>query len=132
MRPRTCRTAGRRCGCSGINAIGRVGNGCVGDGRSPRPACRSGPVNASRAGCGSSSTGPRRDPAAASRAVGPGLRPYEVRDRLHRFYALAAEADVPELTRLAGTVETWWPAVEAYLSLRGTNARTAGYHRKIK
>lgn len=75
---------------------------------------------------------PRRDPAAPSRAAGPALRPYEVRARLHRFYALAAEADVPELTRLAGTVETWWPAIEAYLRLRVTNARTEGYNRKIK
>ncbi len=75
---------------------------------------------------------PRRDPAAASRGAGPELRPYEIRARLERFYALAAEADVPELTRLAGTVETWWPAIEAYLHLRVTNARTEGYNRKIK
>ena len=39
---------------------------------------------------------------------------------------------MPELTRLAGTVETWWPAIEAYLRLRVTNARTEGYNRKIK
>ena len=75
---------------------------------------------------------PRRDPAPASRAAAPGLRPYELRPRLERFYVLAAEADVPELTRLATTIETWWPAVEAYLSLRITNARTEGYNRKIK
>ncbi len=35
-------------------------------------------------------------------------------------------------TRLATTVETWWPAVEAHLRLRNTNARTEGYNRKIK
>ena len=75
---------------------------------------------------------PRRDPTAASRGAGPGLRPYEVRARLGRFYDLAAQADVPELERLAGTVETWWPAIEAYLQLRVTNARTEGYNRKIK
>ncbi len=75
---------------------------------------------------------PRRDPAPASRVDAPGLRPYEVRARLGRFYALAAESDVPELARLAGTVETWWPAIEAYLRLRVTNARTEGYNRKIK
>jgi len=75
---------------------------------------------------------PRRDPTPASRAAAPALRPYEIRARLERFYALAAEADIPELTRLAGTVETWWPAVEAYLTMRVTNARTEGYNRKIK
>jgi len=60
------------------------------------------------------------------------LRPYEIRPRLERFYRLAAEADVPELTRLATTLETWWPAIQAYLALRITNARPEGYNRKIK
>jgi len=60
------------------------------------------------------------------------LRPYEVRARLDRFYWLAADVDVPGLTRLATTVETWWPAIEAYLRLRVTNARTEGYKCKIK
>lgn len=77
-------------------------------------------------------TDPRRDPSPASRAAAPALRPYEIRARLSRFYALAADADVPELERLAATVETWWPAIEAYLALRVTNARTEGYNRKIK
>ena len=60
------------------------------------------------------------------------LRPYELRARLDRFYAAAAAADIPEVTRLASTVETWLPAVEAFLRLRVTNARTEGYNRKIK
>jgi transposase len=71
-------------------------------------------------------------PAPTSRHTAAGLRPYEVRARLGRFYDLAAQANVPELERLAGTVETWWPAIEAYLRLRVTNARTEGYNRKIK
>jgi transposase len=75
---------------------------------------------------------PRRDPDLTSRGAAAGLRPYEIRARLDRFYSLAAEADVPELERLAGTIETWWPAIEAYLDLRITNARTEGYNRKIK
>ena len=75
---------------------------------------------------------PRRDPNPTARVAAAGLRPYEVRARLERFYCLAAEADVPELTRLATTIETWWPAVEGYLRLRVTNARTEGYNRKIK
>jgi transposase len=61
-----------------------------------------------------------------------GLRPYEIRVRLDRFYRLAAAADIPEIDGLAATVETWWPAVEAFLRLRVTNARTEGYNRKIK
>ncbi len=75
---------------------------------------------------------PRRDPAPASRRTAASLRPYEVRARLGRFYDLAAQADVPELERLASTVETWWPAIEVYLRLRITNARTEDYNRKIK
>ncbi len=77
-------------------------------------------------------TDPRRDPSAAARAAGPALRPYEVRARLDRFYRLAVAAEIPELTRLVATIETWWPAIEAYLQLRITNARTEGYNRKIK
>jgi len=61
-----------------------------------------------------------------------GLRPSELRARLHRFYSAAAAVDIPEATRLASTIETWWPAVEAFLRLRVTNARTEGYNRKIK
>lgn len=38
----------------------------------------------------------------------------------------------PELTRLAGTVETWWPAIDGYLRLRVTISQTEGYSRKIK
>ena len=77
-------------------------------------------------------TDPRRIAAPVSRANAPALRPYEVRARLDRLYRLAAEADIPELTRLASTIETWWLAVEAYLRLRVTNARPEGYNRKIK
>lgn len=71
------------------------------------------------------------------------LRPYALRPRLHRFYALAAAAGIPELTRFATTIETWWPAVEAFPRLRVTRtlptplrgaaslpARTEGYDRR--
>jgi len=67
-----------------------------------------------------------------SDVTGTGLRPYELRARLHRFDSAAAAVDIPEATRLASTVDTWWPAVEAFLRLRVTNARTEGYDRKIK
>ena len=41
-------------------------------------------------------------------------------------------ADMPETTRLAETIQTWWPAIEAFLRLRITNARTEGANRVIK
>lgn len=52
------------------------------------------------------------------RRVSAGLRPYEVRARLARFYDLVAHADVPELERLAGTVETWWPAIGVTITVQ--------------
>lgn len=60
------------------------------------------------------------------------MRPYEVRARLDHFYALTAASGVPELDRPAGTVDTCSPAIEAYLRLRVTIARTEGYNRTIK
>jgi len=35
-------------------------------------------------------------------------------------------------TRLAGTIEKWWPEIEGFLELGKTNARTEGYNRVIK
>jgi transposase len=42
------------------------------------------------------------------------------------------DADMPEATRLAGTIEKWWPEIEGFLELGKTNARTEGYNRVIK
>jgi|SRR5665647_87785 len=39
---------------------------------------------------------------------------------------------VPEATRLAATIERWWPEIEGFLELGNTNARTEGYNRVIK
>jgi transposase len=39
---------------------------------------------------------------------------------------------MPETTRLAETISTWWPAIAALLRLRITNARTEGPNRVIK
>jgi len=52
-------------------------------------------------------------------------RPYEIRGRLERFYACAAQEDIPELTTLAATVETWWPEILGFLQLRITNERAS-------
>ena len=57
---------------------------------------------------------------------------HDARRRLHEFYEAVLIADMPETTRLAETVATWWPAIEAYLRLRVTNARTEGGNRVIK
>jgi len=55
-----------------------------------------------------------------------------IRHKLWLFYDAAAAADMPETTRLAETIQTWWPQIEAFLRLRVTNARTEGGNRVIK
>ena len=47
--------------------------------------------------------------------------------RLYRFYSWCADAKIPELTRLATTIETWWPAILAFLHTGLTNGRTEGF-----
>jgi transposase len=42
------------------------------------------------------------------------------------------EADIPEITRLAQTVEDWWPEIEAFCRTGITNAKTEGTNRLIK
>ena len=49
-----------------------------------------------------------------------------------RFLTACAVVDMPETTRLAGTIEKWWPEIEGFLELGITNARTEGYNRVIK
>src|SRR5512135_2576714 len=51
---------------------------------------------------------------------------HDARHRLSRFYEAVLAADMPEPTRLAETISTWWPEIEAFLRLRVTNARTEG------
>jgi transposase len=57
---------------------------------------------------------------------------HDIRDRVWRFYRWCADADIPELTTLAETIETWWPAIEVFLLTGLTNARTEGTNRLIK
>lgn len=45
---------------------------------------------------------------------------------------ICAGAGIPELTTLARTIETWWPAIEVFLSTGLANARTEGTNRLIK
>ena len=56
----------------------------------------------------------------------------EIRTRLYRFYNWCAQTKIPEVHRLAATIETWWPAILAFLHTGLTNARTEGYNRLVK
>ncbi|MEU1031584.1 transposase [Streptomyces mirabilis] len=54
----------------------------------------------------------------------------QVRDLLYRFYRRCA--NLPELQRLATTVETWWPEILAFLHTGITNAGSEDTTRVIK
>jgi transposase len=56
----------------------------------------------------------------------------DIARRLWAFYGWCADADISELTTLAQTIETWWPAIEVFLTTGLTNARTEGTNRLIK
>ena len=56
----------------------------------------------------------------------------QIAARLYTFYDWCARADIDELTTLAMTVETWWPAIEAFIHTGITNARTEGINRLLK
>lgn len=58
--------------------------------------------------------------------------PYVIRARLHDFYAWCADTNIPEVHRLAGTIEAWWPETLRFLETSLTNARTEGINRVIK
>ena len=58
--------------------------------------------------------------------------PSRIRWRLADFYEAAIDADMPEATRLATTIQTWWPAILVALTEQVTNARTEGFNRIIK
>ncbi|MCC5574593.1 transposase [Microtetraspora sp. AC03309] len=52
--------------------------------------------------------------------------------RLFRFYSWCANADIPELARLAETICEWWNETLAFITTGVTNARTEGTNRLIK
>src|SRR5207342_2977536 len=58
--------------------------------------------------------------------------PSKIRWRLADFYDAAIDAAMPETTRLAQTIQTWWPAILVALTEGVTNARTEGFNRIIK
>jgi len=53
--------------------------------------------------------------------------PSKIRWRLADFYDAAIDAAMPETTRLAKTIETWWPAILVALTSQVSNARTEGF-----
>ena len=62
----------------------------------------------------------------------PESEPSRIRWRLADFYQAAIDAQLPEATRLAETIQTWWPAVLTALLEDVDNARTEGFNRIIK
>jgi transposase len=57
---------------------------------------------------------------------------HQISERLWSFYRWCADTDIPELHRLAGTIETWWPQIEAFIRTGVTNAASEGVNRLIK
>lgn len=62
----------------------------------------------------------------------PPDQPDQIRHRLWSFYQACADADTPETTTLATTVEEWWPAIHTAITTGLTNARTEGLNRIVK
>jgi len=58
--------------------------------------------------------------------------PSNIRWRLADFYDAAIDAAIPETTRLAKTIQAWWPAILVALTHDVSNARTEGFNRVIK
>lgn len=56
----------------------------------------------------------------------------DIAELLYRFYRRCAGAGLPELERLATTVQTWWPEILAFIHTGITNAGSKGTNRVIK
>jgi transposase len=61
-----------------------------------------------------------------------GGRRHDVAHRLFRFNDWCARSDMPELERLAATIEAWWPEVLGFLQTGITNAGTEATNRTVK
>jgi transposase len=57
---------------------------------------------------------------------------HRIRQRLTAFYGWCAQANLPELHRLATTIDRWWPAIEAFITTKITNAASEGVNRVAK
>nr|WP_281286769.1 transposase [Catellatospora sichuanensis] len=56
----------------------------------------------------------------------------DVADLLYWFYRRCAESGLPELERLATTVQTWWSEILAFIRTGITDAGSEGTNRVIK
>ena len=57
---------------------------------------------------------------------------HDIAHRLHRFYDWCARTDIPEVRRLAATIDAWWPQVHGFLTTNVTNAGTESTNRTVK
>ncbi len=57
---------------------------------------------------------------------------HTIAHRLHRFYQAVSLVDLPEATRLAETIDAWWPQILGFLQTSITNGRTEGTNRLVK
>jgi transposase len=57
---------------------------------------------------------------------------HDVAHQLFRFNNWCAGSTVPELERLASTIEAWWPEVLGFLQTGVTNAATEATNRTVK
>lgn len=61
-----------------------------------------------------------------------GRQRHDVAHRLHRFNSWCANSQMPELERLAATIEDWWAEVLGYLQTGITNAGTEATNRTVR
>lgn len=57
---------------------------------------------------------------------------HDIAHRLHRFYDWCARTDIPEIRRLAATIDDWSPEVLGFLTTNVTNAGTETTNRTVK
>jgi transposase len=57
---------------------------------------------------------------------------HQISHRLWAFHHWCADTDIPELHRLATTIQAWWPQIEAFILTGVTNAASEGINRLIK
>jgi hypothetical protein len=55
-----------------------------------------------------------------------------IAERLFRFYASCADSGLKEMERMATTIQTWWPQIEAAIRSGVNNAGSEGTNRVIK
>jgi len=60
-----------------------------------------------------------------------GIR-HDVAHQLFRFNTWCADVNIPELERLAKTIQAWWPEVLGFLQTNITNAATEASNRTVK